>query len=57
MTEMRDCGMLHTINAASLSVYTVFGAVAEGSGLRFVKYRKDMATWLGSWQEVWNKSW
>ena len=57
MTEMRDFGMLHTINDASLSVCTVFGTVAEGLVLRFVKYRQDMVTWLDSWQEVGNKSW
>lgn len=55
MTEMRDFCMLHTINDASLSVCTVFGAVAEGLILRFVKYRQDMATWLNPWQEVWKK--
>lgn len=49
--------MLYMINDASLLTSAVFGAVAEGLVLRFVKYRGDMATWLDSWREVWNKSW
>jgi hypothetical protein len=49
--------VLYMINDASLSVCIFFGGTAESLVLRFVKYRGDMATWLDSWQEVWNKSW